>query len=74
MRKMVEWVKDKRAWFESFKDWLEGVAGFLDKKFPLLEKLEEEHVSLLQEKLGMINSRRQLDDKDNLSIIFGPLP
>ncbi|KAG6853058.1 hypothetical protein C0991_007202, partial [Blastosporella zonata] len=32
MREMVERAEDKRAWFESFKDWLEGVAGFLDEK------------------------------------------
>ncbi|KAG6905475.1 hypothetical protein DXG01_002492 [Tephrocybe rancida] len=74
MREMVGRAEDKRAWFESFKDWLEGVAGFLDEKFPLLEKLEEEHVSLLRERFEMINTRRRLDDEDDLSTIFGPLP
>ncbi|KAG6817011.1 hypothetical protein H0H87_000907 [Tephrocybe sp. NHM501043] len=74
MREMVGRAEDKRAWFESFKDWLEGVAGFLDEKYPLLEKLEEEHISLLQERLEMINTRRRLDDEDDLSTIFGPLP
>lgn len=32
MREMVEKAEEKRAWFESFKEWVEGVAGFLDEK------------------------------------------
>lgn len=36
MREMVVRAEDKRAWFEGFKDWLEGVAGFLDEKVCLL--------------------------------------
>ncbi|KAG5653109.1 hypothetical protein H0H81_002256 [Sphagnurus paluster] len=74
MREMVGRAEDKRAWFESFKDWLEGVAGFLDEKYPLLEKLEEEHVSLLQERFEMITSRRRAEDEGDLSNIFGDLP
>ncbi|KAG6891529.1 hypothetical protein C0992_005064 [Termitomyces sp. T32_za158] len=74
MREMVGRAEDKRAWFESFKEWLDGVAGFLDEKYPLLEKLEEEHISLIQERFDMINQRRRLDDEDDLSTIFGPLP
>lgn len=35
MRTMVDRAEDKRAWFDSFKDWLEGVAGFLDEKVSL---------------------------------------
>ncbi|KAG6878518.1 hypothetical protein C0993_005449, partial [Termitomyces sp. T159_Od127] len=74
MREMVGRAEDKRAWFESFKEWLDGVAGFLDEKYPLLEKLEEEHVSLIQERFDMVNKRRRLDDEDDLSTIFGALP
>ena len=32
MRDMVERAEAKRAWFGSFKEWLESVAGFLDEK------------------------------------------
>lgn len=32
MREMVGNAEEKRAWFESFRDWVEGVAGFLDEK------------------------------------------
>ncbi|KNZ73075.1 GC-rich sequence DNA-binding factor [Termitomyces sp. J132] len=74
MREMVGRAEDKRAWFESFKEWLDGVAGFLDEKYPLLEDLEKEHLSLLQERFDMINKRRRLDDEDDLSTIFGSLP
>ncbi|KAG6824806.1 hypothetical protein H0H93_001516, partial [Arthromyces matolae] len=55
-------------------EWIEGVAGFLDEKYPLLEKLEEEHVSLLKERFDMLNQRRLSDDEDDLTIIFGPIP
>ncbi|KAF5375932.1 hypothetical protein D9615_008279 [Tricholomella constricta] len=74
LREIVGRAEDKRAWFESFKDWLEGVAGFLDEKYPLLEKLEEEHISLLQERFDLISTRRLSEDEDDLSIILGPLP
>ncbi|KAG6827182.1 hypothetical protein H0H92_012892 [Tricholoma furcatifolium] len=74
MREMVGRAEEKRAWFESFREWLEGVAGFLDEKYPLLEKLEDEHVSLLQERSELINARRRLDDEDDLCTIYGPLP
>ncbi len=42
-------------------------------QFPLLEKLEDEHVSLLQERSDMIEKRRRADDEDDLSTLFGPL-
>ena len=32
MREMVEKAEEKRAWFQSFSEWVEGVAGFLDEK------------------------------------------
>jgi len=32
MRELVEKAEEKRAWFSSFKDWTESVAGFLDEK------------------------------------------
>ncbi|GLB38206.1 putative nineteen complex-related protein 2 [Lyophyllum shimeji] len=74
MREMVSRAEDKRAWFESFREWVEGVAGFLDEKYPLLEALEAEHISLLQERFKLSNTRRLAEDEDDLSIVFGPLP
>ena len=32
MRVLVEKSEEKRAWFSSFREWLESVAGFLDEK------------------------------------------
>ncbi|KAJ2933384.1 hypothetical protein H1R20_g3695, partial [Candolleomyces eurysporus] len=74
MRDMVIKAEDKRAWFGDFRDWLESVAGFLDEKYPMLEKLEDEHVSLLQERLQLVTQRREADDQDDLEAFFGPLP
>ncbi|EDR13826.1 uncharacterized protein LACBIDRAFT_309262 [Laccaria bicolor S238N-H82] len=74
MRDMVGRAEEKSSWFGSFKEWVEGVAGFLDEKYPLLEKLEEEHLSLLQERSDLVCQRRQMDDEDDLTIFLGPLP
>ncbi|KAJ6621800.1 nineteen complex-related protein 2-domain-containing protein [Mycena sp. CBHHK59/15] len=74
MRQMVERAESKRAWFGEFKAWVEGVAGFLDEKYPLLEKLEDEHASLLRERFDMIKDRRNAEDEDDLSTFMGALP
>ncbi|KAG7098864.1 hypothetical protein E1B28_000767 [Marasmius oreades] len=74
LRELVGKAEEKRAWFGSFSEWVEGVAGFLDEKYPMLEKLEEEHVSLLQERFVMVNKRRRQDEDDDLSTLLGPLP
>lgn len=91
MRDMVVRAEEKRAWFSSFDDWIEGVAGFLDEKvcllhsiegpiyknihqYPLLEKLEDEFISLLQERHEIVRKRRFEDDKDDLSLFFGTSP
>ncbi|KAJ6584175.1 nineteen complex-related protein 2-domain-containing protein [Mycena vulgaris] len=71
MRQMVERAEAKRAWFGQFKEWVEGVASFLDEKYPLLEKLEEEHASLLQERFDMIKERRIAEDEDDLCTFMG---
>lgn len=74
MRAMVEKAEAKRSWFDAFREWVETVATFLDEKFPLLEKLEEEHVSLLREKWEIIVKRRQQDDEDDLAMFLGSPP
>lgn len=74
MRDMVGRAEEKRVWFSSFNEWVEGVAAFLDEKYPLLEKLEEEHASLLKERFNMIDQRRRADDIDDLATFLGPLP
>lgn len=36
MRDMVGKAEEKRGWFGSFREWVEGVAGFLDEKVSTL--------------------------------------
>ena len=43
-------------------------------QFPRLEKLEEEHLSVLKERAEMIARRRSADDEDDLSVVFGTKP
>ncbi|KAI0693217.1 nineteen complex-related protein 2-domain-containing protein [Cytidiella melzeri] len=74
MRDMIVKAEDKRSWFAAFREWIESVATFLDEKYPQLEKLEDEHISLLQERSDMINRRRSIDDQDDLAIFLGTLP
>ncbi|KAJ3838020.1 nineteen complex-related protein 2-domain-containing protein [Lentinula raphanica] len=74
LRTIVEKAEEKRAWFSSFSEWVESVAAFLDEKYPLLEKLEDEYVSLLRERHDMINKRRMQDTEDDLSTFLAPLP
>ncbi|KAJ3784612.1 nineteen complex-related protein 2-domain-containing protein [Lentinula aff. detonsa] len=74
LRTLVEKAEEKRAWFSSFNEWVESVAAFLDEKYPLLEKLESEHASLLQERHAMIKKRRLQDTEDDLSTFLGSLP
>ncbi|KAF5369342.1 hypothetical protein D9758_002504 [Tetrapyrgos nigripes] len=74
MRLLVSKAEEKRAWFGSFHEWVESVAEFLDQKYPLLEKLEEEHISLLQERFEMIRKRRKMDNEDDLECFLGRLP
>jgi GC-rich sequence DNA-binding factor len=40
-------------------------------QYPLLEKLEEEHLSLFKERRDMLAKRRDQDDADDLSIFLG---
>lgn len=32
MRQMIEKAERKRSWFVAFREWVEGVANFLDEK------------------------------------------
>jgi GC-rich sequence DNA-binding factor len=43
-------------------------------QFPRLERLEEEHLSVLKERTEMIARRRGADDEDDLSVVFGSVP
>lgn len=44
------------------------------RQYPLLEKLEEEHASLLKERFDIIDQRRRAEDTDDLATFLGPLP
>lgn len=74
MRQMIAKAEAKRSWFVAFREWVESVATFLDEKFPKLEELEEEQVSLLQERYDLVSKRRERDDEDDLEVLFGVLP
>ncbi|KAG8754904.1 hypothetical protein FRC14_004538 [Serendipita sp. 396] len=71
IRSQLEETEAKRAWFKIFHERMETVAEFLDAKFPGLEKLEEEHVSLLKERFDMITKRRMDDNEDDLVLLYG---
>ncbi|KAI0036544.1 nineteen complex-related protein 2-domain-containing protein [Vararia minispora EC-137] len=74
LREMVTRAEEKRSWFVSFREWTEGVAAFLDEKYPPLEKIEAEYLSILKERWDMIEQRRQADDGDDLTAFLGALP
>ncbi|CEL62527.1 GC-rich sequence DNA-binding factor 2 OS=Homo sapiens GN=GCFC2 PE=1 SV=2 [Rhizoctonia solani AG-1 IB] len=71
LRELVTESEDKRAWFSGFKEWMDSLADFLDEKFPKIEKIEEEFVSLLAERAEMISKRRLDDMSDDLSLFLG---
>ncbi|KAF8842200.1 hypothetical protein BDN67DRAFT_1038818 [Paxillus ammoniavirescens] len=71
LRRMIATTESKRSWFAAFKEWVENVATFLDEKFPKLEKLEEEYLSILKERAEMIVARRNADGRDDLAVVFG---
>ncbi|KAI0304447.1 GCFC-domain-containing protein [Multifurca ochricompacta] len=74
LREIITRAEKKRSWFADFREWLESVATFLDEKFPQLEQLEDEHVSILKERRDMIRARRRAENEDDLSMFLGPLP
>ncbi|KAH6912669.1 nineteen complex-related protein 2-domain-containing protein [Coprinopsis sp. MPI-PUGE-AT-0042] len=74
MRDMVIRAGDKKAWFVDFQEWIESVASFLDEKYPSLEKIEDDHTSLLRERHAFVAQRRRQDDEDDLSSVYGTLP
>ncbi|KAF7422674.1 hypothetical protein PC9H_010830 [Pleurotus ostreatus] len=71
LRDMVDKAELKRSWFDSFHEWVEGVAEFLDEKYPQLEKLEEAQLTLLKQRLDVVVDRRRADDEDDLATFHG---
>ncbi|QRW06588.1 Pre-B-cell leukemia transcription factor-interacting protein 1 [Ceratobasidium sp. AG-Ba] len=57
LRELVTEAEEKRAWFNGFKEWMDSLADFLDEKFPMVEKIEEDFVSLLTERAEMVPFR-----------------
>ncbi|KAI0631928.1 nineteen complex-related protein 2-domain-containing protein [Trametes polyzona] len=74
MREMITKAEEKRSWFSAFREWVESVATFLDEKFPQLEKLEDEHISIIKERADMIAQRRKAEDEDDLTLFLGLPP
>jgi GC-rich sequence DNA-binding factor len=80
------WFVAFRGWVESVTPFLEervrAISWSLCERFkcwsrfqfPQLEKLEDEHLSILKEQSDMITQRRHPDDEDDLSLFFGTLP
>ena len=48
--------------------------SFLDEKFPPLERLEDEHISLMKERADMVAARRRAEDEDDLMLFLGTPP
>jgi len=74
LREIIARTEEKRRWFADFRDWLENVATFLDEKFPQLEQLEDEHISILKERRDMVRSRRRAENEDDLSLFLRSPP
>ncbi|KAG9112439.1 hypothetical protein FRC07_007915, partial [Ceratobasidium sp. 392] len=74
LRELVTEAEEKRAWFNSFKEWMDSLADFLDEKFPRVEKIEEDFISLLTERAEMLTKRRHEDLGDDLSLFLGAPP
>lgn len=74
LREMIAKAETKRSWFAEFKDWMESVATFLDEKYPELEKLEDEHMSILKQRAEAISQRRRDDNESDLSLVYGSPP
>ncbi|RPD62638.1 GCFC-domain-containing protein [Lentinus tigrinus ALCF2SS1-7] len=74
MRDMIAKAEEKRSWFSAFREWVESVATFLDEKFPPLERLEDEHLSIMKERADMIATRRRAEDEDDLMLFLGTPP
>lgn len=64
-------VSSKYEWFLDFRSWIEDVAAFLEEKFPRLEKIEADNVSVQRERLSMLNLRRYKDDSDDVALFTG---
>lgn len=71
LRREVERVETKREWAEEFRSWCETLGEFLEVKFPELERVERDHLELLQERHGMVARRRMEDDADDVALCLG---
>ncbi|KAH8928730.1 hypothetical protein BT69DRAFT_1329362 [Atractiella rhizophila] len=64
VRAEVERVEGKKEWFDSFKEYIDDLASFLDVKYPILEKIEKDNLSIQSERSSMIRKRRFQDMSD----------
>lgn len=71
LRQEVERVNSKFEWYTETRGWVEDVASFLDEKYPLLEKVEDDNLSIQRERLDLIAKRRFMDDSDDLASFTG---
>ncbi|KZS89449.1 hypothetical protein SISNIDRAFT_416795 [Sistotremastrum niveocremeum HHB9708] len=71
LRELIAKAEEKRRWFAEMQENVDNVGEFLDEKFPLLEKLEEEFIILVRERQDVIYKRRKEDDEDDVAVLFG---
>ncbi|KAJ9107743.1 hypothetical protein QFC21_001204 [Naganishia friedmannii] len=74
VREEVERVEGKREWMMQFVGWVEMLGGFLEEKVPLLDKIEADELQHYRERKGMITTRRQGDDEDDVALFLGVAP
>ena len=71
LRLEVDRVSSKFEWYVSFKAWSEDIASFLEDKFPALEKIEADNLSVQRERMQLVEERRYKDDSDDLASFTG---
>lgn len=71
LRLEVDRVSSKFEWYASFKSWSEDIASFLEDKFPALEKIEADNLSVQRERMQLVEERRYKDDSDDLASFTG---
>ncbi|KAF9570726.1 hypothetical protein EC968_001457 [Mortierella alpina] len=55
------------TFFQELRSYCRNLAAFFEEKFPELESIEQEYVSLLSDRTKVVIERRRLDTKDDLA-------
>lgn len=71
LRAEIDRVSTKYEWYTAFRSWADDMASFLDAKYPLLEKVEADNLSIQKERMSLIEIRRYKDDSDDVASFTG---